>query len=266
MNKNIITALSAALFLAPAALAEAAPSMKIVRAASQPARSGPAENFTGTVRVTPFFESGEPDGMSAAAVAFERGARSAWHKHPGGQLLIVTEGKGLVQERGERPQTVRAGDVIWTPPETEHWHGASADAEMTHTSIVRKVAGKTVEWLEKPAPEIAAKAPEAAKGTTRAQALMGDVAPKLAELTDDVLFGDVWERPGLSKRDRSLATVSALIALNRPDQLRSHLALARENGVTREELVEVITHLAFYSGWPNAVTAVSVAREVFEKK
>lgn len=95
---------------------------------------------------------------------------------------------------------------------------------------------------------------------------MGDIAPKLAELTDKVLFGDVWERPGLSKRDRSLATVSALIALNRPDQLRSHLALARQNGVTQDELIETITHLAFYAGWPNAVTAISVAKEVFEKK
>ena len=101
---------------------------------------------------------------------------------------------------------------------------------------------------------------------TRAQQLMGDVARKLAELTDNVLFGDVWERPGLSKRDRSLVTVSALIALNRPDQLRSHLTLALQNGVTQDEVVEAITHLAFYSGWPNAVTAVGVAREVFQKK
>jgi 4-carboxymuconolactone decarboxylase len=99
-----------------------------------------------------------------------------------------------------------------------------------------------------------------------AQKLMGDFAPKLADLTDTVLFGDVWERPGLSKRDRSMITVSALIAMNRPDQLRSHLMRARDNGVTQEEVVEVITHLAFYSGWPNAVTAVGIAREVFQKK
>jgi 4-carboxymuconolactone decarboxylase len=81
-----------------------------------------------------------------------------------------------------------------------------------------------------------------------------------------VLFGDIWERPELSKRDRSLVTVSALIALNRPDQLRSHLALARQNGVTEVELVEAITHLAFYSGWPNAVSAVAIAREVFKQR
>lgn len=100
---------------------------------------------------------------------------------------------------------------------------------------------------------------------TPAQRAMGDIAPKLADITDKVLFGDVWERPGLSKRDRSLVTVSALIALNRPEQLRAHLAIARDNGVTEKELVEVITHLAFYSGWPNAVTAVGVARDVFKK-
>lgn len=105
-----------------------------------------------------------------------------------------------------------------------------------------------------------------AKQQTRAQQLYGDIAPKMAELTDDVLYGDVWARSQLSKRDRSLATVSALIAMNRPDQLRSHLALARRNGVTQEELIETITHLAFYSGWPNAVTALQVAKEVFQEK
>ena len=100
---------------------------------------------------------------------------------------------------------------------------------------------------------------------SRAQQLMGDVAPRLAALTDDVLLGDVWERPGLARRDRSLITVAALIALNRPDQLRSHIRLARQNGVTEEELAETITQLAFYAGWPNAITAVSVARDVFRE-
>jgi 4-carboxymuconolactone decarboxylase len=104
-----------------------------------------------------------------------------------------------------------------------------------------------------------------AQQQSRAQQLMGATAPKLAELTDGVLYADIWERPQLSKRDRSLVTVAALIALNRPDQLRSHLNLARQNGVTEEELVETITHMAFYSGWPSAVTAVAVAKEVFQK-
>jgi 4-carboxymuconolactone decarboxylase len=91
------------------------------------------------------------------------------------------------------------------------------------------------------------------------------VAPKLVELTEKVLFGDVWERPGLSKRDRSLITCAALVALQRPDQLRGHLERALKNGVTKDELGELITHLAFYSGWPTAVTAAGVAKEVFDK-
>ncbi|MGB8494677.1 MAG: carboxymuconolactone decarboxylase family protein [Candidatus Acidiferrum sp.] len=95
--------------------------------------------------------------------------------------------------------------------------------------------------------------------------MIGDFAPKLVDLTDRVLFGDVWERPELSKRDRSLATVAALIALNRPDQLRFHLKKAMENGLEQEELIEVITHMAFYAGWPNAMSAIMIAKEVFSK-
>ncbi|MEW9526225.1 carboxymuconolactone decarboxylase family protein [Agrobacterium radiobacter] len=101
---------------------------------------------------------------------------------------------------------------------------------------------------------------------SRTQQLMGDIAPKLAELTDDVLYADVWERPQLSQRDRSLVTVAALITLNRPDQLRSHLVRAKANGLTEEQLVETITHMAFYSGWPSAVSAVAIAKDVFAEK
>lgn len=109
-------------------------------------------------------------------------------------------------------------------------------------------------------------APDAAtQQQTPAQRMLGDVNPKLAQLTDDVLFGDVWNRPGLSARDRSLVTVSALIAMNRPDQLRSHLQRARDNGLSQDELIEAITHLAFYAGWPSAVTATAVAKEVLAR-
>jgi 4-carboxymuconolactone decarboxylase len=92
------------------------------------------------------------------------------------------------------------------------------------------------------------------------------VVPKLAELTEKVLFGDVWERSALSKRDRSLITCAALVALQRPDQLRGHLQRALDNGVTKDELSELITHLAFYSGWPTAVTAAAIAKEIFDKR
>ncbi len=101
--------------------------------------------------------------------------------------------------------------------------------------------------------------------STRVRGLIGDVAPKLTELTEDVLFGDVWERPGLSKRDRSLITVAALVALNRTEQLPFHLVRALENGVTKEEIVESITHLAFYSGWPTAISAIMLAKGAFKE-
>jgi 4-carboxymuconolactone decarboxylase len=95
---------------------------------------------------------------------------------------------------------------------------------------------------------------------------IGNIAPKLAELTDDVLFGDVWERPELSRRDRSLITCAALVATGKTEQMTFHFPRALENGVTREELVEMITHLAFYVGWPNAMSAVARARELLAKE
>ena len=99
---------------------------------------------------------------------------------------------------------------------------------------------------------------------TSARAEVRQVAPKLIELSETVLYGDVWERPGLSKRDRSLITVAALVALYRTDQLAGHLERALANGVTREEIGELITHLAFYAGWPSAMTAGRIARKVFD--
>jgi 4-carboxymuconolactone decarboxylase len=135
-------------------------------------------------------------------------------------------------------------------------YGAALSAVLAITAIA------SLAHAQAPAP---ASVSSSAPAQSRAQQLMGATNPKLAELTDKVLFGDVWERPGLSKRDRSLATVAALIAMNRPDQLRSHLALARTNGVTEAELIELITHMAFYAGWPAGVAATAVAKEVFQK-
>ena len=104
------------------------------------------------------------------------------------------------------------------------------------------------------------------KAVTAVRDRIGDVAPKLVDLTEKVLFGDVWERPGLSKRDRSVVTVTALIAMNRTEQLPFHLRRALENGVTKDELVELITHLAFYSGWPTAMSAIRLAKEAFQDR
>ena len=96
-----------------------------------------------------------------------------------------------------------------------------------------------------------------------ARDMIGDLAPKFSDITDHLLFDDIWERPDISKRDRSLITVSALVALNRTQQLAFHLQRALDNGVTKDELVEAITHLAFYSGWPTAMSALMMAKEIF---
>ena len=104
------------------------------------------------------------------------------------------------------------------------------------------------------------------KTASSARSEVRQVAPRLIELTESVVYGDIWERPGLSKRDRSLITVAALTALYRSDQLRGHIERALANGVTREEISEVITHMAFYAGWPTAMTAARVAKGVFEEK
>lgn len=101
---------------------------------------------------------------------------------------------------------------------------------------------------------------------TAVQKAVGDFAPKLVELTDNVLFADVWERKGLSKRERSLITVSSLITGGNTEQLRFHLNFAKENGLSEEELIEGITHLAFYAGWPKAMSAITIAKEVFSKE
>jgi len=247
--------------------------IRIMRSGSQPTRQAPAENFTGSVRVDPLFQANAPARATGSLVTFELGARTAWHSHPLGQILIVTAGTGRVQRWGDPVEEIHQGDVVWIPPGQKHWHGAAPKSSLAHISIVEQLDGKSVDWMEKVSDAQYA-APVAVQGSSTdaggkprpSQGPIGDFAPKLAELTDEVLYGDVWERPQLSKRDRSLVTVAALIALNRPEQLRSHLMRARENGVTQEELIETITHLAFYCGWPNAVNAINVAKEVFERK
>jgi 4-carboxymuconolactone decarboxylase len=261
------------------AAAQSAQALSVTRNSSQPPEMRSVENFTGSVGIQPLAMMIEPSRLAGARVTFAPGARTAWHTHPLGQTLIVTAGVGWVQQWGGPTQEIRTGDVVQIPPNTKHWHGATANSTMTHIALTEQQPdGKRVEWMEKvsdaqysapPSTQVAAStAPNSVVNPQPrpSQRAIGDFSPKLAQLTDDVLYGDVWERPQLSKRDRSLVTVAALIAMNRPDQLRSHITRARANGVTQEEVVETITQMAFYAGWPNAVTAIAVAKEIFEKK
>jgi quercetin dioxygenase-like cupin family protein len=125
------------------------PSENITRAGSQKPAFGPAENFTGRVRVDPLFQADKDIPVSGAYVTFEPGARSAWHTHPAGQRLIVTSGVGLTQQQGRPVQIIRPGDVVYCPPGIRHWHGAAPDSAMTHLAVTGIVDGKSAKWMEK---------------------------------------------------------------------------------------------------------------------
>jgi quercetin dioxygenase-like cupin family protein len=123
--------------------------MKIQKNGSQPSRQGPAEWFTGTVRVDVSFQAEAPGRVAGAAVTFEPGARTVWHTHPLGQTLVVTAGIGWVQREGEPKQEIRPGDTVWFAPGERHWHGAAATTSVTHIAIVQKLDGKDTDWMEK---------------------------------------------------------------------------------------------------------------------
>lgn len=122
--------------------------MKIVRAGSHQAGPGPAEWFTGIVRIDPLFQTEEPARAGAASVSFEPGARTAWHTHPLGQTLLITSGTGLAQRAGAPVEEIRTGDIIWFAPGEKHWHGAGPLSAMTHTAIQEKLEGRAADWLE----------------------------------------------------------------------------------------------------------------------
>jgi quercetin dioxygenase-like cupin family protein len=129
--------------------AAAVVSLSIARAGTQPSQKGPAEYFTGSVRIDPLFQAKDTTQASGAYVTFELGARTAWHTHPRGQTLVVTAGVGRVQIEGSPIEEIRPGDVVWIPPGRRHWHGAGPTTGMTHLAIQEHLNGKVVEWMEK---------------------------------------------------------------------------------------------------------------------
>jgi quercetin dioxygenase-like cupin family protein len=122
--------------------------MEIKRSGSQPSGKGPAEWFTGSVRIDPLHQAESPARVSVASVTFEPGARTAWHSHPLGQTLVVTAGRGRVQNWGKQMEEIHPGDAVWTAPGEKHWHGAAPTASMTHISIVEQMDGKSADWME----------------------------------------------------------------------------------------------------------------------
>ncbi len=227
------------ILLAP--LATEAQTIEITRGGSRTVRPGPADNFTGSVSVEMLFEALDPSHASGGVVSFEPAARTAWHSHPRGQVLIVTAGTGRVQQWGNPIEEMRAGDVVRIPAGRKHWHGAAPQASMTHIAITEHRDGTAVQWMEKVSDEQYNNSLTQSPPSTQPQAagapsgpLQQRLAPGLATLTDDVLFGDVWRRPELSPRDRSLVTVSILIATGKPAQLSGHLGRALDQWGTAQ--------------------------------
>ena len=262
--------------------------MELTRAGSRDVLPGPVENFTGDVQVERLFDAVDPSHASGGLVTFAPGARTAWHSHPGGQILIVTSGTGRVQLWGHVIEEIRTGDVVQIPAGAKHWHGAAPHASMTHLGITEPRDGTAVQWMERVSDEeyngalsSAEKQPPAQptpsdrpaqsqtreQGTTRPSGeLQQRIAPGLATLTDDVLYGDVWRRPELSPRDRSLVTVSVLIATGKTAQLAGHLGRAFTNGVKPSETSALLAHLAIYCGWPSAVSALEIYDQVYKAR
>ncbi|MCE9669554.1 carboxymuconolactone decarboxylase family protein [Myxococcus stipitatus] len=256
--------------------------IRVTRSGSQSPTRGPAEHFTGIVHIDSPFQADAPARVSGATVMFEPGARTAWHRHPLGQTLLVSSGVGRVQQEGGPIEEVRSGDIVWIPPGAKHWHGASPDSSMSHIAINESRHGSVVEWLEHVTDEEYGAMPATLGGSTAATSLrilqpnvagrrtspagVESVAPALERDTQERLYGEVWRRPGLARRERSLVTVAAMIARGESDALAYELDQAMDNGVTASELSETITHLAYYTGWGNAMSAVRPARESFARR
>jgi 4-carboxymuconolactone decarboxylase len=247
--------------------------------------TGSAERFTGDVQVEtitlPYLNDSP---VTAAVVRFAPAARSAWHAHAHGQTLRILDGVAVVCSREDGVIIAGPGQTVHTPPGQWHWHGAVSDDGMSHLALSgapHPPDGPPVTWGTHvtDAEYQSACSTDAEDRPTRliskehtmteqtpAQRAIGDFAPKLVDLTDNVLFGDVWSRPELSRRDRSLVTVASLVTSSSFEQLTNHLRLAKQNGLTEDELKEAIIHLAFYAGWPKAMSAIQVAKRVFTEE
>jgi quercetin dioxygenase-like cupin family protein len=213
------------------AAAETRSEQQINRAGSQASMAGPADYFTGQVRVDPLFAASDELNASAAYVSFEAGARSAWHTHPAGQRLVVTSGIGLVQEWGKPVQQIRPGDVIVCPPGVKHWHGAAPASTMTHLAVTGSVDGKNVEWLEK--------VTDAQYNADRPAA----AAPAAASET-------------LSTKQQAIPLIAAAMAVSDMPRLNAALNQGLDAGLSVSEAKEILVQLYAYSGFPRSLNAL----------
>ncbi|WP_433735651.1 (R)-mandelonitrile lyase [Pseudomonas putida] len=238
-----IAVCAAAPFASAEGAGEAGSLQQISRAGSQASMAGPADYFTGRVRVDPLFPATEPINASGAYVTFEPGARSAWHTHPAGQRLVVVAGVGLTQEWGKPVQEILPGDVIVCPPGVKHWHGAAPSSAMTHLAVTGTVDGKNVDWLEKVSDD-----QYNARNTPSAAAT---------------------EQPGaevLSARQQAIPLIAASMATSDMPGLNAALNQGLDAGLTVSEAKEILVQLYAYSGFPRSLNALGELMKVVQAR
>jgi len=223
----------------------AARAQEITRAGTQASTVGPADYFTGRVRVDPVWPADDHLTASGGMVTFEPGARSAWHTHPAGQRLVVMSGAGLTQEWGKPVQMLRPGDVVWCPPGVKHWHGASLTTAMTHLAVTGSLEGKNVNWMEKVSDD------QYNAGVT------ADV-PKEAPA--------MKASHSLPPKQRSIPTIAAAAAVGDMPRLDTALNQGLDDGLTVSEAKEILVHLYAYAGFPRSLNALSQLMKVLDAR
>ena len=213
------------------------------------------------------------EGVSVANVTFEPGCRNFWHIHnaskDGGQFLLATYGRGYYQEEGKDPIELLPGDSVYIKPGVKHWHGAAKDSVFSHVAIEVPGEDTSTTWCKPVSDEDYLKANEFHKQTkviqTAGRDQLNDLAPEFAKLNDDILFGEVWSRTSyLSIKKRCVLTVVALVSTGITDSsLKYHITNAKNNGVSRNELCESLTHIAMYVGWPKIWAAMRYIKEIY---
>ncbi|MBT2758055.1 carboxymuconolactone decarboxylase family protein [Mesobacillus foraminis] len=218
-------------------------SMTITRSSSQTSSKGSSEYFTGNVRVETLFSENESQPYSGAYVTFSPGARTAWHTHPTGQRLVITEGTGYVQVWGGPIEEVREGDVVWFPPGVKHWHGATATKAMTHMALTGVLDGKNAEWMEK--------VTDKQYGTKEAK------SKKQKEET---------EIQALSDRQQSIVSIAAFTAKGDLEELKNALNDGLDSGMTINEIKEVLVQMYAYAGFPRSLNGLNTLMEVVAER
>lgn len=255
MKSLLCVALGGAAAACAAPLPDAEPAREVVEvrsAASQRVMAGPAENFTGTVRVSSPFQAVPPGTAGGATVTFSAAARTAWHTHPLGQTLIVVEGLGLVQQQGQPAHVIRPGDIVTIPPHVRHWHGAGPSGPMVHLAIAEKEDGSAVTWQDKVTEQDYRDAVDGAglRLSDAPQATSAKARPPRSET--------------LTARQRAIVLTGAFMATSDMPRLHAALNQGLADGLTISEAKEVLVQLYAYAGFPRSLNALGELLKVVD--